>query len=189
MKCQLVMLNNQNVIVSDENIKEGDLTLPPSNIIVRYGGQKYKGDEPLKCWRKVIAQSHQIDWNGLESEFGYVDVEKLIKSEYPVDEISFKRGFKKAQELNDKKFSLEDMREAFQLGQEQKHAEDWSYKHPQYRKIADVTFKQFIDSMSQPKVFNIEVEIESDMESLDSSKIVMRPKITDGKIKINKVFV
>jgi hypothetical protein len=41
-------------ITSDSDIKEGDLILPPSNIPVRYDGQKYKGDEPLKCWKKII---------------------------------------------------------------------------------------------------------------------------------------
>jgi hypothetical protein len=46
-------------ITSDEEIKEGDLILPPSNIPVRYDGQKYKGDEPLKCWKKIILTTDQ----------------------------------------------------------------------------------------------------------------------------------
>jgi hypothetical protein len=41
-------------ITNDEEIKEGDWILPPSNIPVKYDGQKYKGDEPLKCWKKII---------------------------------------------------------------------------------------------------------------------------------------
>lgn len=46
---------NQNIyITNSEEIKEGDWNLPPSNIPVKYQGQKFKGDEPLKCWKKII---------------------------------------------------------------------------------------------------------------------------------------
>jgi hypothetical protein len=46
-------------ITSDEEIKEDDWILPPSNIPVKYDGQKYKGDEPLKCWKKIILTTDQ----------------------------------------------------------------------------------------------------------------------------------
>jgi hypothetical protein len=46
-------------ITSDEEIKEHDWILPPSNIPVKYDGQKYKGDEPLKCWKKIILTTDQ----------------------------------------------------------------------------------------------------------------------------------
>ena len=46
-------------ITSDEEIKEGDWNLPPSNIPVKHQGPKFKGDEPLKCWKKIILTTDQ----------------------------------------------------------------------------------------------------------------------------------
>ena len=49
-------------------------------------------------------------------ENGY-DLDELVKEQYPIDEPSFKRGFKLALEiLGDKKFSEEDVKFMFQLG-------------------------------------------------------------------------
>ena len=49
-------------------------------------------------------------------ENGY-DLDELVKEQYPIDEPSFKRGFKLALEiLGDKKYSEEDVKFMFQLG-------------------------------------------------------------------------
>lgn len=213
------MLENP-VIVSDEEIKEGDCVLyqhPKQVGIVEPSIHKvinpnYSLVQPayrvhfdtgwgvIEGCKKVIAQSHQIDWNGLEPEFGYVDVEKLAYQVYPVskdtrnnitnyDVMSIERsywikGFKKAQELNDKKFSLEDMEKAFEEGclyggeseEKQKRHFDW-----------------FLDKYkSQPKVFDIEVEMKQKFQPDKTKRIDPKngiyyvPKATEGKIKITR---
>lgn len=90
MYYRLIMLENP-VIISNEEIKVGDIILGGDEKIyevksetsndeyVCYIGDQYIGNFHKRnlTTRKVIAQSHQIDWNGLEKEFGYVDVEAL----------------------------------------------------------------------------------------------------------------
>ena len=195
------MLENP-IIVSDEDIKEGDLILPPSNIIVRYDGPKHKYDEPLKCWKKVIAQSHQIDWNGLESKFGYIDIEKLTRNSYvkhsvkddrlSLDEqiqrsggfhVGFNKGFKKAQELIDKKFSLEDVREAMQAVSVELAAIDGELTS-QSPAMIHTWIEKYLKELSKPKSFKIEVEMEAVRYSEFTNSI--QPKIINNKIKIIK---
>jgi hypothetical protein len=87
--------NPQNIyITSDSDIKEGDLILPPSNIPVRYDGQKYKGDELLKCWKKIIMTTNQdlikdgvqaIDDEFLEWFVKNPSCEEVKWNSYPID--------------------------------------------------------------------------------------------------------
>jgi hypothetical protein len=49
------------------------------------------------------------------------------------------------------------------------------------------SFEEFIRSLSQTS-WKVELEMEYDLESIDSSKKVMRPKLTKGKIKILKLL-
>jgi hypothetical protein len=125
------------IVTSDEVPKDGELILPDSRIIATYR-EMYKGDEPLKCWLKVIAQQEQIDFSLLKEEeqkkIGWFDVEKLsfAKYEYCMSDIylikdevrnytnGFKQGFQKAQELlSDRIFTIEDIRLAFNNGYSQ----------------------------------------------------------------------
>lgn len=193
MKIDLIMLENP-IILSDEDIKIGDtvwedvpmtfdeiFVVDEINSITGIGRNKEGIPFVVDSCRKIIAQSHQINWNGLEEMFGYVYVEKLIKSEYPVDEISFKRGFKKAQELNDKKFSLEDM-----IGFSVWRGTTTSKEFYECNNVSEQVALYI--SLSQPKSFSIEVEMEVDIQSMYSHELVTKPKFTDGKIKILKML-
>lgn len=195
------MLDNP-IIVSDEEIKEGDkcyhIDLNKGEIDTVYDKTKYhtwtdNGVDKDRMFRKIIAGLPglpQINWNGLESKFGYVDVEKIstdMGNEFYIYrnydfENGVRKGFKKAQELNDKKFSLEDIENAFYA------KENASYKEKQ------IFFEEFIQSISRSKAFSIEVEMESCSdchlnEGYMSSPNCCRqltPKIIDCKIKITK---
>ena len=84
---------------------------------------KISGIYTLMCDDKMIASDdldfqsdYQIGKLSLKNcqaiELGY-DLDELIKEQYPIDEPSFKRGFKLALEiLGDKKFSEEDVRKS-----------------------------------------------------------------------------
>ena len=196
MKTQLIMLDTP-IIVSDEEITK-----------LESGTSYYDGEGNIRKWstgnmyniysKKIIAGIEglpKIDWNGLEDKFGWVDVEKLSYEAYPVkiyDEYTLEddnneyrylwyKGFKKAQSLNKNKFSLDDMKEAYHQG--------WYDKAENKVDNRD----KFIKSLQQPKVFNIEVEMEVDdtMSVLDISDDYPyipddKPKITNNSIKILK---
>lgn len=211
------MLDNP-VIVSDEEIKEGDSFLCSNEVHKCTGSYSLKVTSYVKCEKgdcskeicqKIIAQSHQIDWNNLEHKFGYVDVEKLAKEEYikqsvkddrlSLDEqiqrsggfhVGFIEGFKKAQELNDKKFSLEDMESfaSFTSKNLMRHSDGFGM-YLGFDKVFELW-----KSKSQPKSFSIEVEMEGCSECHLNEGYMNSPnccrniktKITYGKIKITK---
>lgn len=186
------------IIVSDEEIKEG------------WKGWAYKVDVTGKIFkhfyttnpwykdaRKIIAGIKglpSIDWNGLEEEFGWVNVEKIAKNYNPpfLQELSivtqgkiegFIKGFKKAQSINEKKFSLEDMFKCFQAGID--YEKEGSILQPDAH--------GYIQSLQQPKVFDIIVEMEQEFttgitESGRERKFYgeFKPKITNNSIKILK---
>lgn len=94
-------------------------------------------------------------------------------------------GFKAAQQLNEKKFSLEDM------------ANLWQYivdgaKQLMLSGTTEVSsFENYIQLLQQPKIFDIEVE----MEEAEEYDIVYghkdkfpRPLITNSQIKITKIL-
>ena len=152
MKTKLVLLENP-IIISDET---------PNKL---YEGFYFIDSELFHTsktmlqtgCKEVIAQSHQIDWNGLEAEFGYVDTYKLFcevdgtcdRGQY--EHLLFDSGFKKAQELNDKKFSLEEyeLSDLIRLS---------FLKHGRNSWLS--ISRDVIEGLSQPKVFDIEVEME-----------------------------
>lgn len=148
--------------------------------------------------RKIIAGIEglpSIDWNGLEDEFGWVDVEKLainatkkqmirifgneskeeIEDDIQKRKYYFKEGFNKAQSLNEKKFSLEDMFKCFQAGID--YEKEGSILQPDAH--------GYIRSLQQPKVFDIEVEMYRPNEAYQISEH-WSPKITNNSIKIIK---
>jgi ADP-heptose:LPS heptosyltransferase len=184
MKTQLIILPECNIIVSDEEIKEEDLlvdlrTLQYGKIYTSIGFSKAEGYIGwIKCdtgiilnqkdnqCKKLIASTNpehnlpSINYNGLEEEFGIVNVEKLAdefyqnyqSQPYAMEKGAWRQGFKKAQSLSDKKFSLEDMLVAFNKG-----AFYGSTKcgNTQY-------FEEVIQSLQQPKSWNIKVEVNED---------------------------
>jgi hypothetical protein len=151
--------------------------------------------EVLVCdCMKVIAQQHQINFSALseeeQKEIGWYDVEKLaydyaysVQSapKYGNTIIAFESGFRKAVELlSDRRFTLEDMREAI--------AESWnSCEDNEDEETFTQVFNRIIQSISQQS-WEVEIEMEYDLESIDSSKQVTKPKLTNGKIKIKKIL-
>lgn len=172
MKTQLIMLDTP-IIVSDESPKAGDYTITYPNFDVVQLNQS----TCVMYDEKIIAGIEglpSINWNGLEEEFGWIDVEKIIIEHIEnncrnfdgspaMDEQTFyegaKWGFKKAQSLNDKKFSLEDMRKAYREG----------FKQRVEPKTNNAEI--FFNSFQQPKVFDIEVEMEEYDHDEDWSEI------------------
>lgn len=157
------MLDNP-IIVSDEEVKNGDKSLRTfiNDSIKFYGNKNYKIE-------KIIAGTEglpSINWNGLEEEFGWTDIERLTKEWYDSEKFqsshiadykSFYQGFKKAQELNEKKFSLEEVETIVRyyskiLLDAIKIEDDLS---PHTLPLP----KEYIQSL-QPKVFDIEIEME-----------------------------
>ena len=97
-------------------------------------GEIWDGDKLIATDDNPKHNLPSIDWNGLEEKFGVVNVEKLAIESFSLkiktsrgrnysydneqNRIGFIEGFKKAQSLNDKEFSLEDMVQAFFKGRE-----------------------------------------------------------------------
>ena len=131
MKAQLILLDNP-VIVTDEEIKEGDSWIyinpkewdTPQDYTITKNNLGREWFEKLwdkENYKKVIDKP--IDYNGID--FGIVDVEKLAKDEVggaienDIDNIycnGFIEGFKASQQLNEKKFSENDMMDAIEYG-------------------------------------------------------------------------
>lgn len=227
MELQLILLDTP-IIVSNEEIKEGDkcyhIDLNKGEIDTVYDKTKYhtwtdNGVDKDRMFRKIIAglpELPQINWNGLESEFGYVDVEKLANNTWDDNHITerraYQQGFKKAQELNDKKSTLEDMKEAMKNVSLEILTIDGELNSGSPA-IVYKWIKRYIESLPKHRAFSIEVEMESYYDDLNKEQIEQiekelgiyghdqglnereleeyakknpkfLPKITDGKIKI-----
>lgn len=196
MKLQLIPLDTP-IIVSDGEIKEGELFYHfNSNRIIPYVDKIMF----LSHNQKIIAglpELPSIDFNGFEEQLGIVDVEKLsiehCKPDYDkfggeleyVERQYWIKGFKAAQKLNEKKFSLKDMAKLWQFIVD-------GAKQLMLSGITEVSsFDDYIKSLQQPKVFDIEVE----MEEAEEYDIVYghkdkfpRPLITNNRIKITKML-
>ena len=210
MKTKLIILEQGNIIVSDEKLKNGDLLAWKNEIHkyhsdAGYGLKTYTdysekdGSSLVLNWSnllgKLIASDNPehnlpiIDYNGLEEKFGIIDVVDLANDFaklYPDEEpayFGYVEGFKKSQSLNDKKFSLEDMRKITQAA--------FTIKSNNETLIEDFDkwFNIKIQSLQQPKVFDIEVEMEIwNQEGNITSLTTLKPKITNNSIKITKMF-
>ena len=183
---KLIMLPNP-IVVSDEEIKEGDWFLPISgigwklNVPVQADG---KGGYNNNHCKKIIAgipELPSIDFSGLTEEeckrIGWVDVEKLANDWYEslfndfervegkdkiidlkrIDSITkFKKGFKTAESLNEKKFSEDDLKNAlFAMYLLTIKMTDKSGT----KLFEDTGYEKIIQSLSQPKVFDVELEL------------------------------
>ena len=100
---------------------------------------------------------------------------------------AFIEGFKTAQSLNEKKFSEDDLKKAWQEGVK-------AMKFNTHRDGTEFnSFEQFIQSLSQPKVFDVEAEMNDRCYcgATCEHKICVhesKPKITNNSIKIIKVL-
>lgn len=174
MKTKLIKLEYYNIIVSGEDIKEGWKGLAFKTDVKGYVFEHFYTENKWYNDAKMIIASENpkhnllsINYNGLGEEFGIFDVDKLAEisslpkkflSESPFHEKHHKEGFiegfKKNQSLNDKKFSLDDIRNAFDEGLDSQYEED--NESIQGRK------ENYIQSLQQPKVYDIEGIVEND---------------------------
>lgn len=98
-------------------------------------------------------------------------------------------GFKAAQ-LNEKKYSLEDIEKAWEYGIDEGK---WKKGDPLH-----LSFSEFIESLSQPKVFDVLIETENPLKETITSSVGSggrdiivsfdKPKIINNSIKIIKVL-
>jgi hypothetical protein len=183
------------IATSDEEIKTGDIKWHHVT-----GLRKALVDGNYTNQFKVIAQQDQIDFSFLskeeQKEIGWFDIEKLTykhcrKVKSNVGYNDYIEGFQKAQELlSDRRFTLGDIKSAYKNGwsnREESKTEFPPYFHND-SSWGENGLNNFIQSLSQPKSWKIELEMEYDLESIDSSKKVMKPKLTNGKIKILKLL-
>lgn len=160
MKTKLIMLDTP-IIVSDKEITDvrgvkGKWHIEKGYIINQF--PDYLTD--LSECKLIIAGIEglpSIDWNSLEKEFGWVNVEKIVSEHLELNHIeaSDKRVrvvselYRKAQSLNDNKFSLEDMRMAWLDG--------WQQDQNEKQELKQTGFIEFIQSLQQPKVVDVDL--------------------------------
>lgn len=220
MKLTLIMLDTP-IIVSDEKLKVFDNFFFQIDDI--YDILKVESEfhldriKDIKENFKIIAglpELPQIDFNEFEEHLGVVDVEKLsiehCKPDYDkfggeleyVERQYWIRGFQAAQKLNEKKFSLEDMANLWQFIVD-------GAKQLMLSGTTEVSsFNDYVKSLQQPKVFDIEVEMESVRMECNESRCIIpcacyhqgkptlcesgntiwEPKITNNRIKITKIL-
>lgn len=219
MKYKLIMLD-QPILVSDEEIKSGDSVLfnisstaIHKNVKVNYTSVYDKKGKLLfdkEGTIKVVAgipELPTIDFSALSEEdckkIGWVDVEKEYFKILERDEnifsmlnrLSFIMGFKAAQPLNEKRYSEEDIR--FAITQSFLDGMDRD------KEITE-SHQRILKELSQPKVFDVEVEMEeygvcetcnrqgyrhcSHPEECGAWKIAKELKISNNKIKILKLL-
>jgi hypothetical protein len=216
------------IVTSDEGSKKGELTIFPSTEngrIVKLNTPKiaesnYAANGIYNL--KVLTQQDQIDFSALkeeeQKEIGWFDVEKIQKekfleframitetSEKNLFEIGIREGFQKAQELlSDRRFTLEDMKKSFIEG-----SNVWIDEDDAYGSEFNNEMNQYIESIAQPKSWEIEVEMEivdgcnckfmidNGLAYNIGNKVIgttcsernrcTKPKFTNGKIKILKI--
>ncbi len=191
MKLQLIMLPNP-IVVSDEKVTGVTAYNSESKQIEVFCSHPKYDEWGLKIIAG-IQQLPSIDFSALSEEdckkIGWVDVEKLARSYakiHPTKDIdeeeryfnsnckyydAFKEGFKAAQSLNEKKFSEEDLIKAYLSNSP----------------TDEKGVKSFIQSLSQPKVFDVEVEMKLLPQAYGHGEY-SQPKITNNSIKILKIL-
>ena len=160
METKLIMLSNP-ILVSDEKIKEGDFYFKYDRILqwVKETSVTYTHIHPSNYPKPIIAglpELPKLDLSLIAEEIGWVDVYKLaykyIQDEWSKDDdtlqfgikVGFRQGFETAQSLNEKKYTLADVENAFNSGR--------GYGNPDDIK----NFNSFIQSLSKPKEYLVE---------------------------------
>lgn len=222
-KYQLIKLEDYNIIVSDEEIKDRDwfYNIKSQNIFYNDSDKSVpKGetefpliasDNPEHGYGDEFGGWYplpSIDYNGFEEELGIVEnpiksfgrfilqiTNRVIKKNSKLTPLDNKTGeellddlfndWLKTQSFNDKKFSLEDIKKAIDIAFEKGKNRIGFYESD---------YSQIIQSLQQPKVFDIEVEMEVFTETVGtcefdfSEQDSKRPKITNNQIKIIKTL-
>jgi hypothetical protein len=217
------MLPKQPILVSDEKIVAGDWCIYPNQIL-----SKCPTQPPLGA-KKIVAgipEMPTIDFSDLSEadckKVGWVDVEKLARNfmaQYPLTERMFSTmlsgNYTNTQ--NSEGYSLfikclTEFHKASQSLNEKKYSEvfDWLEKNDYLSDKRSVMEKEFIQYISQPKVFNVEVEIEekttedierelgiyghdeglneAEYKDFAAQSPLIKPKITNGAIRIIRVL-
>lgn len=202
MKLKLIMLDKP-ILVSDKIIKDvrpyyGKYHIEKMSIINKF--PNYLTDlSECKLIIAGIPELPSIDFSALSEEdckkIGWVDVRELsyryaeenAGGDTDVEVCAYLEGFLKAQSLNDKKFTEEDMCSMFMAGRDMIDDTTFAFKN------SSDALKRLKKSISKPKVFNIEVEMEKDFENHPELVGNPReeweyPKIENNKIKITKIL-
>ena len=211
MKATLIMLP-QPILVSDERIKIEEVSYHHSK-----GLYKAVTDGNYTNQFKVIAGIEgkpKLDLSAIAEEIGWVDVEKLALQQYPVkviyqndlinafdinfeQRLGFIEGFKAAQSLNEKKYSLSEMEgftkwldENWRRGKGKKGS-GWFHVGDFYKQSKPIMTKDlmgiYIHSISKPKEYQVEVEMDCTLVGLDLAE-TCTPRITNNTIKVVKVL-
>ena len=210
MENRLIMLP-QPILVSDEQIKEGDFYFKYDRILqwVKETSVTYTRVHPSNYPKPIVAglpDLPKLDLSLIAEEIGWVDVEKLALKEYPKDlhrwaENQFDdfnesdrntwiNGFKAAQSLNEKNYSKADMIEYAEFFKEQERL--WSnIKRPDsWEREGRGTFDFWL-SKRKPKEYQVELEMEQGWFHSSGYFIedkTSRPKITNNTITVTKIL-
>lgn len=180
---KLIMLPNP-ILVSDEEKQIFDRVwnsdvekiLRVSEVFMPHGNKIIAGIEGLP----------KLDLSAIEEEIGWVDVEKLAKefikdewttSDEPVKfgiEVGYEAGFKAAQSLNEKKFSGDDVKKAILM--------TWD------NSVDTKNMYDVIESLSEPKTYNVEVKVEEYDHKEEWSEIGGAFETFKTKIKVTKIL-
>ena len=175
MNYKLIMLPNP-LLVSGEEITFGDFYFKDDKILRWSKGTSigYIHIQPCKYPKPIIAGIEglpKLDLSAIAEEIGWVDVEKLavlafqkrfnripvIMGSSEADSFwlnTWIDGYKAAQSLNEKKFTLSEMEQCWLQAQECVLGTDDfpmggnNFKYP--------SFKEYIHSLSKPKEYNVQ---------------------------------
>jgi hypothetical protein len=202
----LIILPEHNIIVSDEKTVSGELSWSPTQNHIGINGNSWEDTN-----QKIIAGIEdlpKINYNGFFEKLGIVDVGKYwnlyrenrlesMGNSHLWDEFeaitNFIAGFNAAQSLNNKKFSDVDIMNAIDMAREGirvTRISEWETE-----KEFEYNDTQIIQSLSQPKVIPIELEMEAILEhtknclySDEKEYLGTRLKITNNSVKIKKLL-
>lgn len=216
MNYTLIKLQDKYILCSNKKIKEGDWfyvktqNIEGGNIVNQSTGNgKFawknhilsketdeRGYHPNHCL-KIIAGIEglpNIDFSLLSEkdckEIGYIkdkELEKEIKYWYEktgslTSEEIVRRAYSLGLTINNKQYTLEDIEEIVKLTLEDaKKSVLWSDEY-----YINLT-KEIITKISQPKQWNVEIEVEDKITLDGHTKIGKEPKIENNTIKITKI--
>jgi len=158
---------NTEVTYYDDKVDSNGLVTLPEMFTENLNTYLVKGiKENRRYVYKVISQQNQIDFSALSE-----DEQKYL-------------GFQKSQELlSDRMFTLEDIEEAIRYGFDVGFCSNSSNKTKNNLKSKE----SFIQSLSQPKLYKVELEMDCTLVGLDLEDNC-KPKLTNGKVKILKLL-
>lgn len=221
---KLIQLQNQWILVIDRNVLKEDgwcydmyskkIITPEENLKATPNAADY--------YCRIIAGIETLplikfDNDELTNKVGYVDIDKkrqkvlnkyagiLSKSNHSPEEIDkiterdyygLYQGFQIAELINENKYSLEDIRKAIEMARE---SNPNTLNHPEYGFEYNYTENTIIESLSQPKMWSVEIQMENiccqtgmpcgmACNGLDNCEKNKRPQIANNSIVITKIL-